>query len=91
MVLDATESERLWRTLGMLNAQVEGLENRIGELTLEIRRVERGFRQESRHVARRSGGKTALVISAVVAIASAISSYFTARSGSHVDVPTQGR
>jgi hypothetical protein len=91
MVLDANESERLWRTLGLLNAQVESLELRIGELTLELRRIERGFRQESRHVARRSGGKTALAISAVVAIASAVSSYFTARSGSHVDVPGQSR
>ncbi len=84
MVLDANESERLWRMLGRLNEQVAQCLDVSTAASLKVERLERTMVAKSEYAGRVGAKKgaryQAALVSAAIGLMSVIGTYFASRT-----------
>ena len=83
MTLDAQESERLWRTLGQMNAQLGTTHELASDTALRLERFERTLIARSEFAGRQGAKKGArlqgALVAALISLAGAIANYYSAQ------------
>jgi len=82
MTLDANESERLWRTLGQMNAQIGVTHDLATDAVVRLERFERTLLAKSEFAGRQGAKKGArlqgALVAALISLAGAVANYYSA-------------